>query len=102
MLPAILFDRNLPQTFIGDIPGSRADTLAPTTQKVLGVKAETDIRTATQNASRVWYIIFQRAVDDYEKNEQTHPDIEYLDSYYTLESSESWDELQVYLYTQKP
>jgi mannosyltransferase len=99
MLPATLFDRDLPQSFIGDEPGSPADTLAAATQEVLNVKAEVDIESATRNAKQVWYIIYTRSLAEYKAaGHTTHPDLEYLDSHYNLESVEHWDGLQVFLY----
>jgi hypothetical protein len=103
MLPALLFERALPQAFIGDPAGSRVDTLAPATQQVLKIKAEKDIGTATENANRIWYIIYERAIDEYKAGGYpTHPDIVYLNSQYNLESEETWDELRVFLYTKRP
>jgi 4-amino-4-deoxy-L-arabinose transferase-like glycosyltransferase len=103
LLPAMLFDRDLPQSFIGDQPGSSTDTLAVATQQVLRIKAESDIQTATRNAERVWYITYQRSIDEYEANGfPTQPDIKYLDSQYQLESEENWDGLRVFLYSKKP
>jgi hypothetical protein len=103
MLPAILFDRELSQSFIGDQPGSGTDTLASATQHVLGIRAETDIQSATKNAKRVWYIVYRRAIHEYKAGGYpTHPDIEYLDSQYSLESEENWDGLRVLLYTREP
>jgi hypothetical protein len=100
MLPAMFFDRDLSQSFIGDQPGSRTDTLAPATQQVLNIRAEKDIQTATKNANRVWYIIYQRAIDEHKASgNPTHPDLEYLDSQYSLDSEESWDGLRVFLYS---
>jgi 4-amino-4-deoxy-L-arabinose transferase-like glycosyltransferase len=103
VLPAILFDRELPQSFIGDQPGSRTDTLASATQQVLGIKSKSDIQSATANAERVWYIIYQRSIEEYKASgAPTHPDLEYLDSHYNLKSKEAWDGLRVLLYTKKP
>ena len=103
MLPALFFDRKLPQTFIGDPPGSPTDTLAPATQQVLGIQAESDIQSATRDAKRVWYIIYQRSIEEYQANGSlTHPDIRYLDSHYNLISDETWDGLRLLLYAQKP
>jgi hypothetical protein len=103
LLPALYYDPNLSQTFIGDPKGSRSDTLASATQEVLGIQAKTDIQTATRGAERVWYIIFQRALDEYGTDQpSSHPDLEYLNSHYALTLQESWDGLQVYLYSGKP
>ena len=103
VLPAILFDRKLPQSFIGDPPGSRTDTLASATQHVLGIKSESDIQSATDKAGRVWFVIYQRSIEEDQAGEPaTHPDIEYLNSNFNLESEETWDGLRVLLYTKKP
>jgi mannosyltransferase len=103
LLPAMFFDRELAQSFIGDQPGSNTDTLASATQQVLGIEAESDIKAATRNAERVWYIIYQRSIDEYRAGGlPTHPDIKYLDSQYELKSEENWDGLRVFLYSKKP
>jgi uncharacterized membrane protein len=103
MLPAMLFDRDLPQSFIGDFPGSPADTLAPATQDVLNIQAEKDIQTATESANRIWYIIYQRVIDEFnDGGSSTYPDIQYLNSRYRLESEETWDGLRLLLYTKEP
>ena len=103
MLPAILFDRNLPQSFIGDPPGSKTDTLAPATQQVFGIREEQDIQSATQGAGRVWFIIYERSIAEYQAaGYETHPDIEFLDAQFNRKLQENWDGLQVFLYAQEP
>jgi len=102
-LPAIFFDRDLSQSFIGDQPGSSTDTLASATQQILNIRAEKNIQSVTSNAQRVWYIIYQRSIDEYVAGGYpTHPDIEYLDSQYSLKLEESWDGLQVLLFIKEP
>ena len=103
MLPSMYFDRDLPQTFIGDPPGGATDTLAPATQQVLNIEAETDIQSAVNGTERVWYIIYQRSIDEYiQAGKSTHPDIEYLNSQFTLKTQETWGDLQILLYTKNP
>lgn len=103
MLPAMFFDRNLPQSFIRDAPGSPTDTLAPATQEVLKIRAQKDILTAIGNASRVWYIIYERSIQEYQAaGFETHPDIQYLDSHFDRKSEERWDGLYVILYAKEP
>jgi len=102
MLPSMYFDRTLPQTFIGDPPGGATDTLALVTQQVLNIKAETTIASAVGDRERVWYIIYQQSIDEYiQAGKITHPDIEYLDARFFLESQDTWDELLVFQFTQK-
>jgi 4-amino-4-deoxy-L-arabinose transferase-like glycosyltransferase len=103
LLPALLFDRDLPQSFIGDPAGSRTDTLAPATQRVLKISAVSDIAAATFHAERVWYVIYQRAIEEVQAAGQpTYPDIEYLNSHFSLDREEDWDGLRVFLYTKQP
>lgn len=101
MLPVMYFGPELVQSFIGDPPGSATDTLAPATQQVLGIEAEAGIRSATGDAESVYYSIYQRSIDEYVLSERsTHPDIDYLNSEYMLESQEAWDDLLILYYTQ--
>ena len=101
MLPAMYFGPELVQSFIGDPPGSATDTLAPATQKVLGIEAEADIRSAAGDAESVYYVIYQRSIDEYiQVGRSTHPDIDYLNSDYRLESQEAWDDLLILYYIQ--
>lgn len=103
LLPAMYFDRGLAQSYIGDPTGSATDTLAPATQEVLGIEAEADIRSAAGEAESIWYVIYQRSIDEYiQAGESTHPDIEFLDSEYRLASHETWDDLLLLHFTKKP
>ena len=103
VLPAMFFDPNLPQSFIGDPPVSPSDTLAPATQQMLGIRAEKDIQTATKDAQRVWYIIHHRFLPELQTGGYlVHPDLEYLESQFDLQAQERWDGLQVFLYTREP
>jgi len=103
MLPALLFDRDLPQTFIGDPPGSPADTLAPATQEVLRIEARTDIVSATAGAKRIWFIVYPRPIDELGTvGNAALPELAYLDTNYVLLSQENWEGLRVFLYAGEP
>ncbi len=102
-LPSFYFDRELAQVFIIDPPESSVDTLAPATRKILNVNESESIETASENAGRVWFIIYQQSLDEYtSKGYRTHPHLEYLDEHFILEAIEEWDDLRVYLYVKKP
>jgi mannosyltransferase len=103
MLPAMLFGRDLPQSFIGDPPGSRGDTLAPATQEVLNIRAVANIQSSAGKADRIWYIVYQRAIDEYKAGgSSTYPDLQYLNSRYSLKMEEHWDGLRLFLFTKEP
>lgn len=99
IIPAIYFDRSLKQTYITDPPGSPADTLAPATQKVLGLQPATSIETATAHSKKVWFIIFQQSIDEATAaGLSTHPDILWLDEHFQREGAENWGSLRLYVY----
>ena len=103
LLPAIYFDRSLHQVYIADAPGSAEDTLAPATQQVLGVNAKANIQTAVGEAPRVWYVIYQTSMDEFQSSGYARPPIfSFLNSHYNLQTKEVWDGLDVYLFARKP
>jgi hypothetical protein len=99
LLPAVYFDRALVQGYLPDPPGSGSDTLAPATQKVLGLVESASLVSATNSAVRVWYIVFQKALDESAASGQAeYPDLAWLGGKFQLENVESWGSLQLYLF----
>lgn len=99
-LPSIYFDRDLPQIIIADPPASGTDTLALATQQVLGLVAAPDIESAVGHSQRVWFIIFRQSIREYEDaGLETHPHLAYLTGEFELTAQETWDELELYVYT---
>ena len=102
-LPTHYYDRTLPQAFIADKPGSPSDTLAYPTQQALGLFATQDLPTATEGHDRVWFVIFQRAVEEYqEAGYATHPHLAWLEGHYQREGVTSFNDLDVYEYRAIP
>jgi mannosyltransferase len=96
--PSYYYDRSLAQSFVPDPPGSGSDTLAPPTQEALGLYA-TPLETAVQNHPRVWFVIFQRAIEEYLKaSKPGHPDKIWMDAHYRQVDRRSFNDLDVYLY----
>jgi hypothetical protein len=99
-LPSFYFDQNLSQGYIIDSPGSNVDTLSPATRDILKLNPYEDLEKATVNASRIWFIIYKNSIDEYIlAGDKTHPHLEYLDNNFRLNSTESWGDLRLYLYT---
>ncbi len=99
LLPAVFFDRALPQEFLADQPGSGTDTLAPATQQVLGLTESASLNQATMSALRVWFIIFQKELDESAASGLAkNPNLAWLDTEFHLVNIENWDSLLVYLY----
>ena len=98
-LPAHYYDRSLPQAFIADEPLSPSDTLAYPTQQALGLFATPDLVTATQGFDHVWFVLFRRAVGEYQAaGLATHPHLAWLDRHYTLVQITSFNDLDIYEY----
>ena len=96
--PAHLYDRTLPQVFLGDPPGSGSDTLARPTQEALGL-FPTDLETATANHSRVWLIIFRQAVAEVEGD---HVHLAWLSERFATVQTFTFGNMDVILFARRP
>lgn len=97
--PMVVYEPQLPQTYLADPPGSGSDTLARPTQEVLGYPSTADLETATRGAQRVWFVIFRRASEEYrQQGITTHPHLAWLKAHYALQAREDWGSLEVYLF----
>ena len=101
--PTYIYDRNLPQSFIADEPGSPEDTLAYPTQQALGLYASADLETATAGHDRVWLVLFDRAIDEYRAaGYSDHPHRLWMAQHYTLVSVTRFGDLNVNEYEPGP
>jgi len=99
MLPAVLFDRDLPQAYVADLPGSSVDTLAPATQRVLGLEAAPDLSEAVGDSKHVWFVIFKESNDEaIRAGLARHPQLEWLAKAYTNVQFQDWGSLDVYVF----
>lgn len=93
-LPMYYYDRTLPQVFLTDPPGSGSDTLALPTQEVLGLRAVSDPETAARGAGRVWFVIFDKAIEEYRPD--PHPHLAWLEAHYAVRSVWRVDDFAIY------
>jgi 4-amino-4-deoxy-L-arabinose transferase-like glycosyltransferase len=101
-LPSFYFDRDLPQSYLIDTLGGSTDTLSPATQKILHLTNQENIASASADADRVWFIVFQQSIDEFtSEGFETHPDIEYLNKNFTLISTETFDDVRLYSYARR-
>jgi 4-amino-4-deoxy-L-arabinose transferase-like glycosyltransferase len=99
-LPSAYYAPDLPQEYIADPTGSNLDTLSPATQRMLNLVAQSSIESASQNAQRVWLVVFQRHIDRYKEiGYEDHPHLIYLFQHFNLEKIEERDDLRIYLFT---
>jgi hypothetical protein len=96
-LPAVYYDPNLEQRYLADPPGSASDTLATSTQEVLGLIAYDEIASAVGMAEGVWFVIFPREIENYQAlGFPEHPALSWLEASFTKEKISSFGELRVY------
>jgi len=97
--PCHYYDRELPQAFMADPPGSGSDTLALATQEALGLLASQNMEEATAGSQRVWFVIFQRAFGEYEGLGYPQPPHKtWLEERYRLVETVTFNDLNIYLY----
>ncbi len=96
-LPAVYAGPDLPQRYLADPPRSASDTLAPATQDVLGLPASADVESATAGATGVWFVLFDREIEDYRaEGFEVHPALAWLEDNFDLIDTVSLGELSVY------
>jgi 4-amino-4-deoxy-L-arabinose transferase-like glycosyltransferase len=92
--PMYYYDRSLPQKFIADPRGSGSDTLALPTQEMLGLYALSDVQIAAGDSKHVWFVIFDRAVEEYKPN--PHPHLEWMQKHYAQGQVKKFDDMTIY------
>ena len=104
-LPMVYYDRNLPQRYVRDIPGSGSDTLAVPTQETLNLLAHDCVAVAAEGAPRVWYVTFEKLeeemvelIEDDPENAQ-YDSLAWLRAHYTEARAVSFNDLNLYLFT---
>ncbi len=103
MLPAVYYARGMEQEYVADPPNSTGDTLAPSTQKVLGLLSKPDIETAAGHAERIWFIIFDESNQEYvNAGFPAHPQLMWLMQQYVLMDKQRWGDVYLYLFSRAP
>lgn len=96
-LPSVYAGPDLEHRYLPDPPGSGSDTLAPATQRALGLLAERDAESAAAGVSGVWFVLFTREVDDYlALGQPGHPALTWLEANLRLVERRAFGDLTVY------
>ncbi|HUW95528.1 MAG TPA: glycosyltransferase family 39 protein [Anaerolineae bacterium] len=96
--PSHYYDRGLAQEYVGDVPGSPTDTLALPTQEVLGLLGKPDMSTAVGDAERVWFVVFQRALDEAAELGEVNRNMAWLEDHYRLTNAIGYGDLSILVY----
>ncbi len=98
-LPLVYQAPSLPQTFINDPPDSGTNTLAESTQRVLGVTSAATLEDAAANKARLWLVIFDKSIQEYQQaGYATHPHLAWLEEHAHQQEMRPFGEVYLYLY----
>ncbi len=95
--PMRFHDRALPQVFLADPPGSSNDTLAPASQAAMNL-FPVELDAAMRGRARVWFVIFQTALDQAAEEGHPHGNLSQLDAAMQRRGVTSFGDLRIFLY----
>ncbi len=99
--PFAFYQPELMQVFIADPPGSGNDTFARGSQEAMSIFPAADIRGAVDNCSRVTFVVFSRAVEEYrELGETDHPALVFLRERYRETNHKVFNDMEVYQFAE--
>jgi mannosyltransferase len=98
--PMHFYQPHLRQEFIADEPGSHNDTLAVGTQQAMGIFPVPDLQTAIGNTARVWFVVFERAIEEYTTiGYSNHPQLAWLMERFAIANLHTYNDLLIYEFT---
>jgi hypothetical protein len=98
--PMHFYQPGLPQDFIADPPGSHNDTFAPESQLAMGIFPVADLGSAVGNVKHVWFIVFERAINEYAASgQQAHPQLAWLLERFSMADLRRYNDLLIYEFT---
>ena len=98
--PMAIYDPLLEQSFLPDAPGSPNDTLAPATQRAIGLFPASGIEEATEGAEVVYFVVFERAIEEYRAaGLGDHPIVAWLRLRFGQAEVKAFGDLKVYVFT---
>ncbi|MEJ5313178.1 MAG: glycosyltransferase family 39 protein [Anaerolinea sp.] len=97
--PVKFYNPRLPQVFLADIPGSGNDTFARGSQEAMQIFPQPDIQHAVQGFRRVYFVVFQQAIQDYQRlGYGEHPALIWLRSHAVEEDRMNYRDLWIYVF----
>lgn len=97
--PSHFYAPQLQQHFLADEPGTFNDTFAFASQQAMQLFPDNDLETAVGNAKVVYFVVFSRAIEEYEAaGDKNHPALVWLKSHFTQTDLKTYNDLQVIRY----
>jgi hypothetical protein len=99
--PMHAYGPDLPQVFLPDEPGSHNDTLALATQDAMGIWPVAGLRELTGEASRIWFVFFTRAVEEWGERGSGHPVVAQLEERWRAVDHVVFNDLEMTLFERR-
>lgn len=97
--PSHFYAPDLSQCFLGDVPGSSNDTYAIPSQQAMQLFPEPDLETAVGDANIVHYVVFAKAIEDYQAlGEEEHPALAWLADHFNQVDRVEFNDLLLLTY----
>lgn len=97
--PFLVYSPDIQQVFLADETGSHNDTLAYPSQEAMQLFPEPSIVQAADGADRVYFVVFTRAIEEYQELEGIeHPQLHWLDEKYQRTERVVFNDLEVYTF----
>ncbi len=96
--PMAYFWPGLPQKFLADEPGSSNDTYAPISQQAMGLFPEGSLDQAVGGSHRVYFIVFEETIREYQAAKMDHPQLVALSKSFHQVSRYTFNDLDVFLF----
>ncbi len=96
--PMYYYDRALPQVFLADPPQSDNDTFALASQQAME-SYPTEFQNAVGGKTRVWFVIYQTALDEANAANVPHANLARLDDSFQRVQENQYGDVRLFLYT---
>jgi mannosyltransferase len=94
--PCFFYAPDLQQAFLADEPGSHNDTFAPASQVAMNIFPVKDVQTAVERRNRIFYVVFNGAIDEYKQQGNEHPQLTWLNENYHYIDQMGFNDLLIY------
>ena len=99
--PMYCYAPELPQVFLPDEPGSHNDTLARASQDAMEIWPVKDLQTGAEGATRLWFVFFTRAVEEYAAMGLPHPVLVELKQEWRQVDQVAFGDLEIILFERR-
>jgi len=100
--PMRYYDEERGAAFLADEPGSTNDTLAMATQHAMGIYPVKDFSKAIEGKDSFFFVVFKKAIEEFEQTGQQHPVLEALSKNYLQTNLTLIGDLEIIQFREKP